>query len=278
MTWQIFFEGFAVRAYLAAAVVGLAAPVIGSFLVQRRLSLIGDGVGHLAFAGVAIGVALGLAPVWGALAVAVMGALVLERLRRSGRLAGDISLALIFYFGIALGVVVLSVTGKFDASALGVLFGSPIVTTWPEIVVIVLLCLLVVGVAALFYKELLAVALDEETARASGLPVDRLNALLVVLTALLVAAGMRVVGLLLIAALLVVPVAAGSRLAHSFRGAMFWAIGAGVVSALFGLVIALGQGSIEPGGTIVLTSIVVFVVATLAGRRAAARHPRRTPS
>ena len=278
MTWQIFFEGFAVRAYLAAAVVGLAAPVIGSFLVQRRLSLIGDGVGHLAFAGVAIGVAIGLAPVWGALAVAVMGALVLERLRRSGRLAGDISLALIFYFGIALGVVVLSVTGKFDASALGVLFGSPIVTTWPEIIVIVLLCLLVVGVAALFYKELLAVALDEETARASGLPVDRLNALLVVLTALLVAAGMRVVGLLLIAALLVVPVAAGSRLAHSFRGAMFWAIGAGVVSALFGLVIALGQGSIEPGGTIVLTSIVVFVVATLAGRRAAARHPRRTPS
>jgi len=278
VTWQIFFEGFAVRAYLAAAVVGLAAPVIGSFLVQRRLSLIGDGVGHLAFAGFAIGVAIGLAPVWGALAVAVMGALVLERLRGSGRLAGDISLALIFYFGIALGVVVLSVTGKFDASALGVLFGSPIVTTWPEIVVIVLLCLLVVGVAALFYKELLAVALDEETARASGLPVDRLNALLVVLTALLVAAGMRVVGLLLIAALLVVPVAAGSRLAHSFRGAMFWAIGAGVVSALFGLVIALGQGSIEPGGTIVLTSIVVFVVATLAGRRAAARHPRRTPS
>lgn len=278
MTWRIFFEGFAVRAYLAAALVGLAAPVIGSFLVQRRLSLIGDGVGHLAFAGVAIGVALGVAPVWGALIVAVVGALALERLRRSGRLAGDVSLALIFYFGIALGVVVLSVTGEFDASALGVLFGSPIVTTWPEIIVIILLCLLVVGVAALFYKELLAVALDEETARASGLPVDRLNALLVVLTALLVAAGMRVVGLLLIAALLVVPVAAGSRLAHSFRGAMLWAIGAGVASALFGLVVALGQGSIEPGGTIVITSIVVFVVATLAGRRAAARHPRRTPS
>lgn len=275
MTWHIFVEGFAFRAYVAALLVGVTAPVIGSFLVQRRLSLIGDGVGHLAFAGVAIGVALGFEPVWGALAVALIGAVALERLRASGRLAGDLSLALIFYFGIALGVVVLSVLGRFNASALGVLFGSLIITTWSEILVIVALCVVVVVVTAVFYKELLAVALDEETARASGLPVDRLNLLLVVLTALLVAAGMRVVGLLLIAALLVVPVAAGSRLAHSFRGSLLWAVVAGVASALVGLLIALGQGSVEPGGTIVLTSVAVFLAATLVGRRAAKRHPRR---
>lgn len=275
MTWHIFVEGFAFRAYVAALLVGVTAPVIGSFLVQRRLSLIGDGVGHLAFAGVAIGVALGFQPVWGALAVALIGAVALERLRASGRLAGDLSLALIFYFGIALGVVVLSVLGRFNASALGVLFGSLIITTWSEILVIVALCVVVVVVTAVFYKELLAVALDEETARASGLPVDRLNLLLVVLTALLVAAGMRVVGLLLIAALLVVPVAAGSRLAHSFRGSLLWAVVAGVASALIGLLIALGQGSVEPGGTIVLTSVAVFLAATLVGRRAAKRHPRR---
>lgn len=274
MMLHIFFEGFAVRAYIAAVFVGIAAPVIGSFLVQRRLSLIGDGVGHLAFAGVAIGVALGVQPVWGALAVALIGAVALERLRVGGRLAGDLSLALIFYFGIALGVVMLSLIGRFDASALGVLFGSLIITTWSEIIVIVVLCLSVIAVTVLFYKELLAVALDEESARAAGLPVDRLNLLLVVLTALLVAAGMRVVGLLLIAALLVVPVAAGSRLAHSFRGSLLWAVAAGLVSSAAGLFVALGQGSVEPGGTIVLTAVGVFVLATVLGRRAARRHPR----
>ncbi len=274
MILRIFFEGFAVRAYVAAVAVGLTAPIIGSFLVQRRLSLIGDGVGHLAFAGVAIGAAIGIAPVWGALGVAVLGALALERLRARGRLAGDLSLALVFYLGLALGVVVLSLVGGLDASAIGILFGSLIVTTWQEILVIAALCLLVVGVTGLFYKELLAVALDEETARASGLPVDQFNVLLVVLTALLVAAGMRVVGLLLIAALLVVPVAAGSRLAHSFRGSMLWAVGAGVTSCVVGLVAALAQGNIEPGGTIVLTSVALFVVATIVGRGAAQRHPR----
>ncbi len=270
---RLFLE-FAVRAYVAGVLVGVAAPVIGSFLVQRRLSLIGDGVGHLAFAGVGLGVLLGVSPLWGALAAAVAGALALEGLRAKGRLAGDLSLALIFYFGIGLGVVVLSVAGRFDLSAIGVLFGSPLVATWPDVAVIVGLCVLVVAVSAVFYKELLAVALDEETARASGLPVDRLNVLLVVLTALLVAAGMRVVGLLLVASLLVVPVAAGSRLAHSFRGSMLWAVAAGVVSSLLGLLIAIGQGTVQPGGTIVLTAVGIFVLATIVGRRAARQHLR----
>jgi zinc transport system permease protein len=231
-------------------------------------------MGHLAFAGVAIGVALGFSPVWGALVMAILGALLLERLRARGRLSSDLSLALIFYFGIALGVVVLSATGKFNATAFGVLFGSPFSTTDYELVVILALCILVLAVTAVFYKELLAVALDEETARASGLPVDQLNVLLVVMVALLVAAGMRVVGLLLIAALMVVPVATGSRLAHSFRGAMYWAVGAGVLSALLGVVIAVEQGSLAPGGSIVLTSIGLFFVAAVVGRRAARLHTR----
>ncbi len=267
---------FAVQAYVAAAAVGIAAPIIGCFLVQRRLSLIGDGVGHLAFAGVAIGVAAGLAPLWGALAIAVGGAVALEALRVKGRLSGDLSLALIFYLGLAVGLVVLSARGGLNASAMGYLFGSIFTVTWLDVASIALLCGAVVAVAVVFYQELVAVALDEETARASGLPVDGLNVLLVVLTALLVVAGMRVVGLLLIAALLVVPVAAGSRVAHSFRGSMLWAVVAGIASALGGLVIALAQGSVAPGGTIVIAAAAVFAVATVAGRRSARRHPRRS--
>jgi zinc transport system permease protein len=265
---------FAIQAYVAGAAVGIAAPVIGSFLVQRRLSLIGDATGHLAFAGVAIGVAGGISPLWGALATAIVGAVILEWLRVRGRLAGDLSLALILYLGLAVGLVILSAHGGLTTSATGVLFGSIFTITWLDVATIALLCLLVLSAVALFYKELVAVALDEETARASGLPVDGLNVLLVVLTALLVAAGMRVVGLLLVAALLVIPVAAGSRLAHSFRGALLWAVAAGLVSTLAGLVVSLAQGTVAPGGTIVLAAATVFVVAAVAGRRAARRHSR----
>ena len=268
------FIDFAIQAYVAGASVGIAAPLIGCFLVQRRLSLIGDATGHLAFAGVAIGVAVGVAPLWGALLTALVGAVALEWLRAKGRLAGDLSLALIFYLGLALGLVVLSAHGGLTASATGVLFGSIFTITWLDVWTIALLCALVVGAVVLFYKELVAVALDEETARASGLPVDALNVLLVVLTALLVAAGMRVVGLLLVAALLVIPVAAGARLAHSFRSAMLWAIAAGLISTVAGLVVALLQGTIAPGGTIVLAAATVFAVAAVVGRRAARRHPR----
>ncbi len=264
-----------VRAYLAGAVVGVTAPVVGSFLVQRRLALIGDGMGHLAFAGVALGVVLGASPLWGALLVAAAGALLLEGLRARGRLAGDVSLAIVFYVGIALGSVLLSAAGRFDASVLGVLFGSILTATWADVAEVAGLCALVLAATAVSYRGLLAVALDEETARASGLPVERLNLLLLGLVALLVGAGMRVVGLLLVASLLVIPVAAGSRLAHSFRGALLWAAAAGVASVLAGLVAAVWQGEIAPGGTIVLASAAIFAAASAVGRRAARRHPRR---
>jgi zinc transport system permease protein len=270
-----FTAGFAVRAYIAVAAVGVAAPLVGSFLVQRRLALIGDGIGHLAFAGVAIGVALSVAPVWGALAASLIGAVALDRLRAAGRIAGDLALALVFYGALALGIVLLGATHRFDSSALGVLFGDPFVASDGDVLVAVVLCALVIAAIVPFYRQLLAVALDEETARSSGLPVDALNVLTVALTALLVSAGMRVVGLLLVASLLVIPVAAGSRLAHSFRDTVRWAMIIGVLSGLVGLMVALAPpGTLAPGGTIVLTSIVAFVIAAFAGRRAARRHPR----
>lgn len=269
---RILAEPFAIRAYVAVAAVGLTTPAVGAFLVQRRIALVGDGVGHLAFAGVAIGIALGITPVWGALAVAVVGAIVLERMRTAGRIAGDLALALVFYGAIAVGAVFLAASHRFDASAIGFLFGSVLTASWGDIVVEIVLCGLVALVVLPFYRQLLAVALDEDSARAAGLPVDGLNLLTVTLTALLVAAGMRVVGLLLIASLLVIPVAAGSRLAHSFRDTVRWAVLLGVLSCLAGLVIALAHGEIPPGGTIVLTSIVAFVATTFVGRRAARRH------
>jgi zinc transport system permease protein len=263
---------FGRKALVAAIAVGIAAPVVGAFLVQRRLSLVGDGIGHLALAGVALGVLLGISGVWGALVVAVLGAVALEALRTRGRLAGDLSLALIFYLGIAGGVVGLAAAGRYNASVLSVLFGSLFAMSWGDVLLIVGLGTVSVVLVALLYKELLAVALDEETARAAGLPVDMLNLLLVALTAFLVVGGMRVVGLLLIAALMVVPVAAGARVSHSFRASLLWAVAVGAISTTAGLIIATLHGELVPGGTIVLSSIGIFLIFTLLGARASRRH------
>jgi zinc transport system permease protein len=272
----LFTSGFGQRAVVAATVVGAVAPVVGAFLVQRRLSLVGDGIGHLALAGVALGVLVGVTGLWGALVVALLGAAGLEALRIRGRLTGDLSLALIFYLGIATGAVGLSLAGRFNTSVLSVLFGSLFALSWADVGLIALLGAVVAGAALLVYRPLLAVALDEETARAAGLPVDLLNLLLVALTALLVVGGMRVVGLLLVAALMVVPVAAGSKVAHSFRATMGWAVLVGAGSACAGLLVAAWQGELVPGGTIVLASIGAFVACAAVGRRTAVRHvPRR---
>ena len=274
----LFTSGFGQRALVAATLVGVAAPVVGAFLVQRRLSLVGDGIGHLALAGVALGVLVGVSGVWGALVVAVLGAAGLEALRVRGRLTGDLSLALIFYLGIAGGAVGLSLAGRFDTSVLSVLFGSLFALSWADVALIAVLGLLVVAAVLFVYRPLLAVALDEETARAAGLPVDLLNLLLVALTALLVVGGMRVVGLLLVAALMVVPVAAGSKVAHSFRTTLGWAVLVGGLSAWLGLLIAAWHGELVPGGTIVLASIAMFIAFAAVGRRTAVRHvPRRVP-
>jgi zinc transport system permease protein len=213
---------------------------------------------------------------WGALIVALAGAAMLELLRVRGRLTGDLSLALLFYLGIAAGVVGLSLAGRFNTSALGILFGSLFTITWGDVLLIAALGAIVVLAVVLLYRPLLAVALDEETARAAGLPVDLLNLVLVGLTALLVVGGMRVVGLLLVAALMIVPVAAGSKVAHSFRATLGWAVVVGGASAWVGLLIAAAHGELVPGGTIVLTSIVAFVIFAAIGRRAAVAHRPRT--
>ena len=272
----LFTADFGQRALVAATVVGLVAPVAGAFLVQRRLSLVGDGIGHLALAGVALGVLVGVSGVWGALVVAGLGAVFLEVLRVRGRLTGDLSLALVFYLGIAAGAVGLSLAGRFDTSVLGVLFGTLFALGWSDVLVIAGLGAVVVLAVVLLYRPLLAVALDEETARAAGLPVDLLNLVLVGLTALLVVGGMRVVGLLLVAALMVVPVAAGSKVAHSFRNTLLWAVAVGALSAWLGLGIAAWHGELIPGGTIVLTAIVVFVGFAVVGRRTAVAHRPRS--
>jgi zinc transport system permease protein len=261
---------FMQRALVAGLVVGVFAPMIGAFLVQRRMSLIGDGIGHVAFAGVAVGLLFRVWPIWTALAAAVLGALALEWLRARGRAAGDLALALIFYSGIAAGVVLVGLAGSLSANIFSYLFGAILTVDGGELVAIVVLGLGVVAVITVFRSALFAVASDEEWARSAGYPVGLLNATLAVITAVAIVAAMRVVGILLIAALMVLPVASAQLVARSFRGALGWAVGIGVGSVVAGLAAARILG-LAPGATIVLVAALVFALVAVVRRGVASR-------
>lgn len=261
-----FEETFMQLALAAGAVVGACTPLIGAYLVQKRMSLLGDGIGHVAFAGVAGGILLDIWPVWSALAVSIVGAVAIERLRRTGIVGGDLALALFFYGGIALGVVLLSLSSEFNANILQYLFGSILTVTASDVATIAGLGGAIVAVVAVAGRALFASIIDEEAARASGLPVDGLNALLAVLTAVTVVIAMRAVGILLVAALMVLPVGASQALARSFRSTILGASAVGVGSVIAGLT-ASRLWDIQAGGAIVLAAGLAFGLATIATRR-----------
>ncbi|MEX0990349.1 MAG: metal ABC transporter permease [Actinomycetota bacterium] len=257
---------FMERALVAGLVVGVFAPIIGTFLVQKRMALIGDGIGHLAFAGVGAGLLVGVWPLWGALVLAVGGAIAVERMRARRKASGDLALAWIFYTGIALGVVLVGLAGSLNANLFSYLFGQVLLVTGSELALIVPLGIVVTVVVLVLRRPLLAVVTDEDWARVAGLPVDLLNMMLAVLTAVAIVTAMRVVGILLVAALMVLPVASGQLLARSFRGTMAWSVGIGIASVVGGLAISRLWG-FAPGGTIVLLASAVFAVVALTTSR-----------
>jgi zinc transport system permease protein len=258
---SIFDADFMRLAFATGAVVGVLAPAVGFFLVQRRMSLIGDGIGHVAFAGVAAGYLLGISPVATALVASVGGAVTIEWLRTRRRAAGDQALALLFYTGIAAGVVLISAAGALNANLFAFLFGSILTVTRGDLLLVSVLGAVGLALIAAFYRALVAAALDEEGARVSGVPVGLLNVLLAALAGVTIAVSMRIVGILLIAALMVLPVIAASRVAWSIRSNMLIAIGIGLGSVFVGLTAAY-YANLAPGGAIVLVAAGAFVVAS----------------
>jgi zinc transport system permease protein len=253
------------RAFVACLALGVFAPMIGTFLVQKRLSLIGDGVGHVAFAGVGAGLLLGVQPVWTALVFAVGGAVGVEFLRSRRKASGDLALALFFYSGIALGVVFASRAGKLDLESY--LFGDPFTVTRAGLLVTGAIGVVVVAGVVSLRRVLFAIVTDEDWARAAGLPVDGLNVALAAVTAAVIVAGMRIVGILLVAALMVLPVASAQLLARSFRGTLRLAVAIGAGSAVVGLALSRVL-SIASGGAIVFVAAGLFAVIAIVKRQA----------
>ncbi|KWX00533.1 metal ABC transporter permease [Carbonactinospora thermoautotrophica] len=253
------------RALIAALIVGLTAPAVGTYLVQRRLALMGDGMGHVALTGVALGVLLNTAPVLTAVITAALGAIAIELIRERGKAGGDVALAMLFYGGIAGGVLLIGLSDEAGGvNLMSYLFGSLTSVSAGDVWVIVALAGCVLAVTLGLRRQLFAVCQDEEFARVAGLPVRWLNLLLAVTAAVTVTVAMRVVGLLLVSALMVVPVATAQQFTRGFRATLALALLVGVGVSVSGVMFSY-YADVASGASIVVLAIGVFVLATAAG-------------
>lgn len=262
---EILHYGFMQRALLAGVLIGSIAPVVGVFLVLRRLSLIADTLAHVSLAGVAAGLLLNAYPLAGALAAALLGAAGIERLR-SGGLWGETALAIFLSGGLAVAVVTIGLADGFNAGLFQYLFGAITAVQPRDLWVTFLLGLGVLGAVAVFYKELFAITFDAEGARVQGLPVDGLNLLFTSLVAVTVVVAMRVVGILLTGALIVIPAVTALRLARSFRSALAMAVACSLLAVLGGLAASFYL-DVPASGAIVLGGILLFVLVALLAPR-----------
>lgn len=267
---------FVQRALLAAFVTGLAAPAVGTYLVQRRQALMGDGIGHVAVTGVAVGLFTGTSPTLTAVVVAVAAALLLEVIRDRGGTSGDVALALMFYGGIAGGVVITGLADQSAATLNRFLFGSITTVDSADLWATTGLAVLIVVVAVGLAPRLFAVAQDPEFAQVAGLRVRSYNLLVSVLAAVTVTVAMRTVGLLLVSALMVVPVATAQQVASTFRATLATAMGLGTLAAVSGVLVS-ATVDVAPGATIVLLALAGFALSWPVGLWMRRRRRIATP-
>lgn len=256
---EVFQFDFMQRAFIAGISIGLICPVIGMFIIMRRQSLIGDGLGHIAFAGVATGWLLGIYPVMSATIFTVAAALGIEELRARRPAFADMILAIFFYTGMALAVLFSSMSKANNVNLMSYLFGSIVTVNLLDVQVIVGLAAVVLFVMRHIFKELVFTTFDEEAAVVSGLPVRKINLVIALLTALTVSISMRIVGVLLVAALMIVPVAASLQISAGFRNTIVNAVLISEVSVVSGLVGSFYL-NLASGGTIVLSAVFLFIL------------------
>ncbi len=262
-----FFEyAFLQRALGAGVCIALACAVLGVFLLLRKDAMIGHGLSHVAFAGIAIGLFIRQWPLGAALGVTVAAALGIMKLKEKAGIHGDTAIAVFSSLGMAVGIILASVSGRFDAALLGYLFGDILAIEPAEVIFSIGLALTVLAVTALFYHRFMFMTFDRDAARAAGVPVRRLDALITVATALTVVLGMKIVGILLVAAFLVIPAAAGLQAASRFKTAVFVAALVAASSVIGGLAAAYLLDW-PASGTIVVASFLIFGVVFLLRRR-----------
>lgn len=255
---EILQYGFMQRALLAGSIVGILCPLIGIFIVLRRMSLIGDSLSHVALAGIAAGILTGIYPLGMALATSVVAALAIEKLRKAYEQYAELAIAIILSAGIGIAVVLISLSKSINVDLFGYLFGS-ITTVLPEdIKMISALGIIIIFSVKLLYKELFFIAFDEEAANLAGIPVQKINIFFIVMIATTITLAMRIVGILLVSSLMVIPVAASLQIARSFREATFLSLIFAEIAVISGIVLSY-HFELASGGTIVLISLLILI-------------------
>lgn len=254
---NLFEYTFILNGLSAGVVVAIIAPLIGIFLVLKRYSLIADTLAHVSLAGIAVGLLAGVNPVFTALGATVLGSLGVERLRTSKNIYGESALALFLSGSLALAIVLLSIARGFNTNLFSYLFGSIVTVTSGDVYTILCLGVVVVIVLSVFYKEILYVTFDEDSAQVSGINTRRINTILIVLASLVVSLSIPIVGVLLIGALIVIPVIAALQLRQSFGKTILYAELISIFSVIAGI-IASFYLNISAGGTIVLLMLAIF--------------------
>ncbi len=255
-------HGFIQRALLAGSFIAVSCSTLGVFLVLRRFALIGDGLAHVTFGGVALGMLVGVFPLHVAIPVVMVSSIAILKLVERARLFGDAAIGMVSSLGIAGGIVLAGVAGGFNIDLFGYLFGNILAISPSEVITSLGLSLGVLIVVILVFHELLSLTFDEEGARASGIKTGRINMILVLLTALTVVLAMKVVGIMLVSSLLIVPPVTALQVATSFRGTMVTAAALSVLSVIVGIFLSVAL-NLPTGATIVILNFVLFIASLM---------------
>ena len=259
ISFEIFQFAFMQRALITGTAVAIICSVIGLFLVLRRQSLFGDAMSHVAFGGIALGIFLNLYPIWTAFIVSVLAALGITKLQESTQIPSDSAIAILLSSGLALGVVLISLSQGFSLDLFSFLFGSILLVGFQDEITVLALSIAIISIICFLYKKLMYISFNEEQAKVSGLDVSKLNYLFIILAGITVITSIRLVGVLLISSLLVIPNITAMMFEKGFKKTALISTIIAVCSVEVGIIFSY-IWNIAPGGTIVIVSIIIFLI------------------
>lgn len=257
---EILQYSFVQRAFIAGSFVAITCSALGLFLVLRKMSLIGDGLSHVSFGAVALGLFLGIYPFYIAIPVVILASILILKISEKAHIYGDAAIGIVSAFGIATAIILASLARGFNVDLFSYLFGNILAISLTEAILAVALSLVLFLIIIFFYWDLFSVAFDEEYAKTTGIKVNSINILLTTLTAITVVLSIRVVGIMLVSALLILPAVTALQVAKNFKIAFFWAGLFALISVIFGIIIAFIL-DLPPGATIVILNAFFFSLA-----------------
>ena len=258
MVFDILSFGFMQNAIISGIAISLICSTVGLFLVLRKYSLFGDALAHSAFGGVALGLFLGVYPLWAAYVVSILSALGLTKIRQKFDISGDAIIAILLSSGIAIGIVLISLSGGFSIDIFSFLFGSILLVSTENVIIVLGLCAAIFIILITGYKKFMYITFSEEQAQVSGIPVQKLNYLLIAIAGVTVVTSMQLVGVLLVSALFVIPNVTAMMFKRSFKQTIILSMSFSVFSTVAGILISYPL-DIAPSGMVVLLAITLFI-------------------